>query len=294
MTNPRADKALNRLLADPKKGGGGFSLRASLANKDFTNGYLVSHGAYEHKIPTRKMKNSPAIIEGYRDAHRKAMGPSDYVGGWRNDDDGYTYLDISRWFRTKEEAQAYAEEQGQIAFYGVKEQDSLPTTLTQEAADAIKARLRQDVGFENKNAVRVPHAEPLKGLPEKGTISQEANALATAYSRKAGIPYKRPTDYRKVDEARAKRIADAFEHMPDALAADADPEYKATVLRSYRKFVQETASQYDTITQGGYTFEFMPSGADPYDGSPWAAMRDLHDNKHEPQQRPVEKHRYRD
>lgn len=38
---------------------------------------------------------------------------------------------------------------------------------------------------------------------------------AAAYMAEAGLPYTPPTTYAKVDSARAKRIADAFEAAPN-------------------------------------------------------------------------------
>lgn len=45
---------------------------------------------------------------------------------------------------------------------------------------------------------------------------QPAQDAAAAYAKSSGIPYNPPQTYAKVDPARAKRIADAFEAMPHA------------------------------------------------------------------------------
>ncbi len=129
-----------------------------------------------------------------------------------------------------------------------------------------------------------PAATPLKGLPAKGKPSAEVQTLAARYMEQAGLPYRPPTVYAKVDKDRAEKIAQAYEQALDAFDPRATPEFRAQVLRSYEAMAKESLDQYRVLEEAGYQFEFMPRGADggfrdPY-GSPWDAMDDLRDNKH--------------
>lgn len=120
----------------------------------------------------------------------------------------------------------------------------------------------------------------LKGLPRKPSPGitasgwPEAQRVAEDYMRKAGLPYDPPATYAKVDPARAKRIADAYDqmkHAPD------DPEVKA----AYDAMAKETLAQYQSIIDSGMTFDFIPKGApDPYNGNPRNMTEDVRNNKH--------------
>lgn len=119
----------------------------------------------------------------------------------------------------------------------------------------------------------------LKDLPRKvgshtASAWPEAQRVAEDYMRKAGLPYDPPSRYVKVDPARAKRIADAYEqmkHAPD------DPQVKA----AYDAMAKETLAQYQSILDSGMTFDFIPKGAaDPYNGNPRNMIEDVRNNKH--------------
>lgn len=120
----------------------------------------------------------------------------------------------------------------------------------------------------------------LAGLPAEVKVDgrlirfggyKPAQDAARAYTQKAGIDYQPPTTYAKVDPARAKRIADAFEAMPHA---PNDPEVKA----AYRALVDETAAQYQAMLDTGLVVEFI-DGPDPY-GNPRNAILDVTRNNH--------------
>ncbi len=113
--------------------------------------------------------------------------------------------------------------------------------------------------------------KPLRGLPPKGSPSGEVQNLATSYMEKQGMPYTPPRKYAKVNEARAKRIAKAYEEMKH------DP-HNPRVAAAYDKMIKETLDQYESLIEAGYRFEF-PEGEYPYK-SPWEAMADLKENKH--------------
>ena len=158
MVSPRADKALSRVMGPSA----GATLRRSLVNVDKKTGYWVAHGAYETKIPTRKM--NAAAIEGYKDAHFSVLGEKDnYFGIYRDDEDGFTYLDVSRWFRNRDEALAYSREQGQNSIADIKAinakdwDNAFPESgLTREQADEIKVGLRKGPESTIPHAERVP------------------------------------------------------------------------------------------------------------------------------------------
>lgn len=115
---------------------------------------------------------------------------------------------------------------------------------------------------------------PLPGLESRspGPVPG-AHAVLRDYAAKAGIEYTRAAEYVKVDEARAKRIAQAYEDMPHA---PNDPEVRA----AYRAMIEQTVAQYNTLIEHGFTFTPMKEGMeDPYP-SPSMVLTDLRDNKH--------------
>lgn len=122
-------------------------------------------------------------------------------------------------------------------------------------------------------------ATSLKDLPEKGAPSAHAQQLANEHTNKSGIAYNPPKQYIKVDEARAKKIADEYTKALDINHPDATPAYKQKVNASYQALGKETLDQYHGLVKAGYKFEFYPEGKAPY-ASPWEAMKDLKENKH--------------
>lgn len=116
---------------------------------------------------------------------------------------------------------------------------------------------------------------PLEGAPSsQGATGPNPEIVDAAeqYARENGINLKRQAEYVKVDEDRARRIAQAFEnmtHSPD------DPAVK----EAYDDLIRQTKAQYDALVKAGYVFSFYDGTSDPYDGNPVAAMRDLRQNK---------------
>jgi hypothetical protein len=116
---------------------------------------------------------------------------------------------------------------------------------------------------------------PLEGSPSsQGATGPDPRIVDAAeqYARENGISLKRQAEYVKVDEDRAKRIAQAFEnmtHSPD------DPAVK----EAYDDLIRQTKAQYEALVKAGYTFTFYDGKTDPYDGNPMAAIRDLRQNK---------------
>src|SRR5690606_16916574 len=88
------------------------------------------------------------------------------------------------------------------------------------------------------------------------------------------IDTKPVTTYVRVDQDRAKRIADAYEQMAHA---PADPEVKA----AYDALIAETLAQYQYVLNTGLKIEFIPEGSpDPYASSPRLAIEDVRNNNH--------------
>jgi hypothetical protein len=122
--------------------------------------------------------------------------------------------------------------------------------------------------------------QPLNGLPRRvrvdgrvvnfGPFAPAARA-ARAVAQKLGRAYTPPVNYAKVDEARAARIAQAFEDMKHD---PRDPE----VAASYAAMIQETIAQWEEIKATGLKVEFI-RGEDPY-GNPRNAIIDVVENNH--------------
>ena len=141
------------------------------------------------------------------------------------------------------------------------------------AAGDLNGRLEQagDRGGRNTGGGYTPLAGAPSHAGATGPIPGLV-AVAEQYARDNGIDLKRQAEYVQVDPALGRRIAEAYaamEHAPN------DPRVKAT----YDALIKETRAQYDALVAAGYTFTFFDSANDPYKGNPWAAMRDIRDNK---------------
>ena len=124
-------------------------------------------------------------------------------------------------------------------------------------------------------ADQIPREQRLEGAPEvEGATGPDLRitSVAEKYARANGIPFSRQTEYVKVDEDRARRIAQAFEDMEDN---PSDP----AVQEAYRDLANQTRAQYDALIEDGYEFTFFDKNTDPYSESPYNAIRDLRKNK---------------
>lgn len=119
---------------------------------------------------------------------------------------------------------------------------------------------------------------PLAGAPSVPGFNgpdPKIVAVADQYARENGIELKRQAEYVQVDEARARRIADAYDAMAHA---PEDPAVKA----AYEDLIRQTVGQYEALAKSGYKFWFIdtriPSNAE-YASSPWNALRDMRSNQ---------------
>jgi gas vesicle protein len=135
--------------------------------------------------------------------------------------------------------------------------------------------VRPERGGDKRDGRPARSLAPLEGGPivEGATgPDEELVSVAEKYARDNGIDLRRQAEFVKVDEARAKRIADAYEAMEDR---PQDPE----VREAYDNLIRQTRAQYDALVDAGYEFTFFDKETDPYSGDPWAAMIDLRNNK---------------
>lgn len=112
---------------------------------------------------------------------------------------------------------------------------------------------------------------PLAGAPAiEGATGPDPRIVAVAeqYAKDNGIKLTRQPRYVEVNEARAKRIAAAYDAMPHA---PQDPRVKA----AYQNMIDQTVAQYRALEKAGYKFWLFDENNDPYEGNPWNAMRDL-------------------
>lgn len=102
--------------------------------------------------------------------------------------------------------------------------------------------------------------------------NDDVRNVALRYAESYGRPAINDTEYVKVDEARAKRIAEWYEnaqHQPN------DPAVKA----SYDALIKETKQQYEAIQQAGYKLEPWTGDGPAYKSSA-DMMADVKNNKH--------------
>jgi hypothetical protein len=125
----------------------------------------------------------------------------------------------------------------------------------------------------------------LGGLPTKIAVKDlgeievghwaPAEKVARAYTAAAGIKYTPPSEFVKVDRARAERIAAAYEEMKHA---PQDPDVKA----AYAALIDEVTAQYEAVMKTGLKVEFIDfeKQGDPYAASPRLATEDVRNNNH--------------
>jgi GNAT superfamily N-acetyltransferase len=150
------------------------------------------------------------------------------------------------------------------------------------AARARRARAGLPDTDAPKSTKRV--AFRLKGAPEyveipgQGRVKVEpvkqAKEAAANYRKRKGITTPEQTEFARVDPARAKRIAQAFEEMKH------EPN-NPVVKRAYDAMINETVEQFDEIQKTGLKIEFIkPGQKDPYAASPRLAIEDVRKNNH--------------
>ena len=127
-------------------------------------------------------------------------------------------------------------------------------------------------------------AKPLDGLPQKaipvgdtfyvpGPIGKIRD-VAASYMKSAGLPYNPVTTYQKVDEAKAKKIASAFDAMPN------NPDDPATKA-SYQALAKEVLAQWKAVKAAGLKVDWIdPSKPDPYGTSLRQLAIDVGKNNH--------------
>lgn len=130
-----------------------------------------------------------------------------------------------------------------------------------------------------------PEAGRMPGLPESVALPDGTRAavepisdlrrIALDFMREKGLDPNLTTDeFRRVDPARGKAIADTFEAMKN------DPT-NPVVQASYRALIEDVKGQWDALQGMGYKFSFIEPGMpDPYAASQRLAIEDLKKNKH--------------
>jgi hypothetical protein len=99
-----------------------------------------------------------------------------------------------------------------------------------------------------------------------------ATEIETSYKQQKGIVAPEPVRIEKLDEAKSKSIADAYDAMQDN---PSDPEVKA----SYEAMAGETMDQFGAIAKSGVVFEVWEGQGEPYKNSE-ELIKDVRDNKH--------------
>jgi len=157
----------------------------------------------------------------------------------------------------------------------IQTENTQPITNTQnETTKQLRPEGTRDGGRRDKSR----GATPLEGAPSVQGVNgpdTQLVAVAEAYAKANGIELKRQGEYVEVDEARAKKIAEAYIQMEDNAQ---DP----TVKEAYQNLIKQTMAQYQALVDAGYKFWFMdlniPSNLE-YASSPYNASRDLRANK---------------
>ena len=152
------------------------------------------------------------------------------------------------------------------------------TTQTQTNETETATQVQPERTGDGRGRTDSRQITPLEGTPTvEGATGPDSQLVSVAeqYAADNGIDLKRQGEYVKVDEERAKRIADAYEAMAH------DPQ-NPKVKEAYAELIKQTIAQYQALVNAGYKFWFLdvsiPSNAE-YASSPYNTMRDLRQNK---------------
>lgn len=113
---PEESQAAVAELDDKLDRDGGFTYQPVVADSP-TEGLMV--GAYPDRgLVLTKEQCTPEAIQNYITKNSDLLGDlKNNVGGWYNPEDGKVYLDISKVFKTEDEARAACEKYGQLAWH---------------------------------------------------------------------------------------------------------------------------------------------------------------------------------
>ena len=165
-------------------------------------------------------------------------------------------------------------------FTGAPIEDAEGRYSLRPSEPAVRPSGRSEKGVSRRGrGLTGPSLEtPLQGAPSVPAVhgpDPRIVAVAESVAERNGIPFKRQSEYVKVDPARGKRLADAYEEMKH------EPQNPA-VKEAYQNLIKQTKEQYQALVDAGYKFWFVdldnPSNLE-YISSPWNAMRDLRQNQ---------------
>ena len=134
------------------------------------------------------------------------------------------------------------------------------TTETQDTTIEIETKIKDDA----KQTSETPAGSRLFSEPVK-----DASSIAQRTAERTGVDFKEAERLSKIDEDRARRIAQTYEKLE---SNPQDPE----VQSSYRALIDETVEQYNDIISEGYTIELVDEN--PYNNSA-EMLRDVNENK---------------
>lgn len=244
---------------------------------------MMARKEKEHYAKNRKVGGTRTVYRG-----EKVAGQVNDVGTWvtENIDHAKEYgkvrkievaNDLNILHANGEEAAKLADE-----FYKGERNDDIWFQPQKDFVEFLKKKGYD--GFENgdntlifdkKNGSTISHSielEETKG-PKLNEPNPETAKVAEAYMKDMGVTdaIESRTDV-PFDEARAKRIADAFEAMKDAPNS---PRVKA----AYKALADETKLQYNAIKKAGYKIEPWDKPGQPYKNSA-EMVADVKNNKH--------------
>ena len=133
---------VNQVWAIAQKNKEGFTLDANL--QPITSGYVVATNLTQNSFGVEGCANAVAIAF-FQDAEN-----FDGVGGWLNTDNGQYYFDAVKVFKSKKQAEKYAQEQGQIAYFHLNTGREIKTPSV-----TITGGIPSNVGFSHTNGVIV-------------------------------------------------------------------------------------------------------------------------------------------
>ncbi len=137
-------------------------------------------------------------------------------------------------------------------------------------------RKDQGSGREEDGSLKgLPRDFKVAGIDIRASHWAPAEAVARKYMEGAGLEYRPPTQYAKVDKERAARIAAEYDRMKH------DPQ-NPMVKAAYKALAKETIAQYKAVIDSGLEVEFIDFAVqgDPYAASPRLATEDVRNNNH--------------
>jgi len=169
------------------------------------SGSYASQWGTEHKVPDA----TPLSVDQFRDQNAAHLAQKDkFLGGWRSDDHGGDFLDVTTRFNTPGEAQEYGRQNAQFAAFNLDTMKELPidygaSSLPKGTPDTLRSEY-DELGRSAVDAQQHGRADPSQARERGAAIADKLIQQETL--QKMGQHY--ATDTRAKPDTVVAQVAD--------------------------------------------------------------------------------------